>query len=510
MNFLLVDIGYDCEELNEPLGIEVLYSYLKKYVCDVNIICYSVNLEGDNYKKLFDSCKPDIVAVSTHINTSERMDRLYYSYLEYSADQGKNPIIVVGGILGTYDYKSILSKYHNTICSIGEGEISLLQIINIAKKLDGLNFESLISNIQKKECDNLAYYFNDKIVVKPRTVIQDLTEADYSVTHKYLRSTLCEGGIARIEASRGCVWNKCSFCVLAWKYAGTAWRPYSLEKVISEIINVAREGAHTIYFTDEEFIAGDYYRIQDFIQKIKLLKHRGEISENLEFVASTSVHALLGKYGMTKDEVETCLVGLKEIGFRSFFLGIESGCNMQLKRFRKGTTVKDNEDALHLLKKYSIEADVGYILFDPLLTVSELAESLEFLKRNELEGHISRFAKRLRLVPYTSYCKFDDLMIQQYDNDAVEINYQFMDHKIQKIYDCYAEWEKKHLSITHTVQAKIRATISSEERNDYMEQLSEIRRTEYLVLSRLVSLALVASDFDEMSTEEICLDVFNY
>ena len=503
MKCLLIDIGYDCEELNEPLGIEVLLSYLKEKSNDIEIFCHFSNVDGDNYKELFESCNPDIIALSTHINTWHRMDKVYFDYIQYSINNEKKPIVVVGGILGTYEYEAVLNKYSNTICSIGEGEESLLQILNIAKSLEVLDFDLLTLRLKEMACNNLAYCWNGIIHVSDRSVIQDLSSNDFTISHRYLKSILSKGGIVRVEASRGCPWNKCSFCVLKWKYGGSTWRPYSWKKVIPEIIEASSQGATSIYFTDEEFLAGDYERIQDFVNQIKYLKQIGAIYNNLEFVASTSAQALLGKYGMSKEEVEASLVDLKEIGFRSFFLGIESGADSQLKRFRKGSTVKDNENALTLLRKYSIEVDVGYILFDPLMTVKELSESLEFLKRNGLNSHISRFAKRLRLVPHTVYYDLKDIRKKQYDVNAVEEKYEFKDARIQKIYDCYSQWEVNHLRVTHTIQAKIRATESSTERSCTIKKLEKIRENEYIVLSKLVSLSASIPDFEEKSIEEI-------
>ena len=504
MNFLLIDIGYDCEELNEPLGIETLSSFLKNKLPEIHIDSYCANCEGRDYFSIFNRYKPDIIGVSAHISTWKYVDDLYVEYLSFCEGSGVYPIILVGGILGTYEYEILINKYKNVICSIGEGEESLLQVLKLANSLDVLSYANLLSNKEFASCVNVAYKCHGKVVRNSRRCISSFDNLSVLTEHKYLKAVLNKGGIARVEASRGCPWNKCSFCVLRWKYAGEAWRPYSWDKVIPEIIDVASQGAKAIYFTDEEFLAGNYHRLQVFIEKIKTLKSQEIIDRDLEFVASTSTQALLGKYSMSRTEVENCLLSLKEIGFRSFFLGIESGSDMQLLRFRKGSTVKDNEDAILLLKKHSLEADIGYILFDPLLSVSELSESLDFLKRNGLENHISRFAKRLRLVPHTAYCNYPGIQFEQYDHNAIEFTYKFKDPKVQKIFDCYSNWEVNHISLTHSVQAAIRATESSSEvRNDKIERLSAIRQNEYEFLRCLVELAQTMPNFCEQPINTI-------
>ena len=52
MKFLLIDVGYDCEELNEPLAIEALYSYLK-IVPTVEPYLFCENHDTCSYPELF-------------------------------------------------------------------------------------------------------------------------------------------------------------------------------------------------------------------------------------------------------------------------------------------------------------------------------------------------------------------------------------------------------------------------------------------------------------------------
>ena len=510
MTFLLVDIGYDCEELNEPLGIDVLASFLKVYHPSVTIHTHCSNLRGYDWDAILESSKPDILGVSTHINTWKRLDSLYVSYLNFCKRRQSSPIIVIGGILASYEYGIILQKYENVICAIGEGEGSLSKIIQTAQEINNLSCMELVEKLVVNRCNNIAVRYNGEIYTASRSVQPDLTRLDYCVSHEYLKDTISNQGIARIEASRGCPWNRCSFCVLDWKYAGVCWRPYSWEKVIPEIIKVSNLGASTIYFTDEEFLAGGYDRYQSFIAQIRMLKQAGIIPSGLEFVASTSAQALLGKYEMTKSEVQECLMHLKQIGFRAFFLGIESGCDSQLIRYMKGSTVQNNEDAIALLRKYGIEADIGYILFDPLMKVSELEESLAFLKRNHLDHHMSRFAKRLRLVPHTAYLKKEGIVFECYNHDSVELLYKFSDPDIRMIFDCFSKWESTHLGETHMIQAEIRACDSTFQRKQKMNTLEKIRHTEYDVLCRLVELSRSLHNFSERSIDEIMDRVFDH
>lgn len=490
MKFLLIDIGYDCEELNEPLGIEVLASYLNAYVPQIETQIYCANFDIVDYSTLLKQESPDIIGISTHINTWERFNKLYCECLVYYASKSVEPIIIVGGVLATYGYQRLIENYKNVICTIGEGEESLSTLLKIVAALEDIDYQKLLIELHKQECPNLVFLNSiGEMVSTRRACLDDLQHINIQVDHKYIESVIKNNGIARMEASRGCPWNKCSFCVLKWKYAGLSWRPYSIKKIICEIVDLSDKGAQTIYFTDEEFIAGDFNRINTIVNEIKAAKKKRLIKSNLEFVVSTSVQALIGKYGIEENKLIKLLKDMKATGFRSFFLGIESGSNTQLKRFYKGVSVEECEIVLKLIKNSGIEIDVGYILFDPLVTLDELEENLEFLKRNHLNEQISRFAKRLRLVPHTAFCLYKDLLVEEYDENNIEFEYKFIDTNIEKIYDIYYKWELKHLQITHTLQAEIRAARSSVERNRKITLLEEIRKKEFLILEYLVIIA---------------------
>lgn len=490
MKLLLIDVGYDCEELNEPLGIEVLSSYLLSKIEKVEVTLYCVNIEKCDYLQLLTKVDPDMIGVSTHINTWEKTDKIYRLSKKFFEEAGKEMFMIIGGIIGTYEFKEFLKEHENTVCIIGEGERALEQIVTALLEMTERKFVNLIKEIKDRDFVNLAYVDGGVIKINHRSSLPDLTICDYKVDHYYLEDIIKRKGIVRMEASRGCPWNQCTFCVLPWKYSGYLWRPYSLKKVIDEIIDLSDKGARTIYFTDEEFIAGDARRINELIEKIMDAKKNLLIDKNLEFIVSTSVRVLTGKCGINMSCIEEILKKMNKAGFRSFFLGIESGSNTQLKRFCKGDSVEEIELALQLLNKYEIEVDIGYILFDPLMTINELAESLDFLERNNLNDHISRFAKRLRIVPYTKYCYYSGINFMDYDSDLVEYEYKFSDEKVQTVYNLYSKWEDKHLHVTHSLQATIREARTSSRRDEIILELENIRHKEFYILKYLVDSAI--------------------
>lgn len=485
---LFIDCGYDCEEINEPLGIEVLGNYVKHECPSISVGLYSCNFCDVPIKEYFKKMQPDIIGISTHIDTWMRLKNIYSSYMDFCRSEQKEPVIVIGGILATYEYEKILQNFDYTICSIGEGEETVKIIIEqFVKAKNSMELKKALLNI---DCPNIAFRTRSDIYLSKRLISNSIPNQEPLEVHPFLNDVLKRNGIVRIEGSRGCPWNHCTFCVLKWKYAGINWRPYSTKKILTELVTLSKGGAKTVFFTDEEFIGGSYQRMMDIINGIREYKKSGDIIREMEFVVSTSARALNGKYDIPKNYIYNVLMSMKEVGFRTFFLGIESGSDSQLQRFCKGSTVVENEEALKIMRRCGIEPDIGYILFDPLVTLEELQESLQFLKRNGLHKHISRFAKRLRLVPYTNYINFTGIKFTQYDDNLVEQNYDFSNAKVQEVYNMYSRWENEHLTLTHSLQAEIRASLSSEERDELVLKLEKIRTEEYDYLSHLVQEAL--------------------
>lgn len=75
---------------------------------------------------------------------------------------------------------------------------------------------------------------------------------------------------------------------------------------------------------------------------------------------------------------------LKEVGLDEALIGIESGSQKCLNRWRKGAKVEDNEKMIRLLKKCNINIAPAFIMVDPYTTLDELKESYTFIMNNEL------------------------------------------------------------------------------------------------------------------------------
>ena len=233
--------------------------------------------------------------------------------------------------------------------------------------------------------------------------------------------------------------------------------------------------------------------MEQLADKIISAKKCGEISQDFNFAASTSVKALFGKYcdrPITQERINAVLLKLKEAGLRSLFLGIESGSDSQLRRYCKGVTAEQSVEAIELLTKLGIEQDIGYIIFDPLVTVDELMQTVEFLERCNLTSNMSRFAKDMRIVPFTHYHKVHGKVFKQFDLKQLEYLYSFYNADVQIIYDEYTKQEEINLQRAHQIQGQIREMPDGEERTALQNELSTLRLMEFNIFKALIETAI--------------------
>src|SRR5262249_23772595 len=66
------------------------------------------------------------------------------------------------------------------------------------------------------------------------------------------------------------------------------------------------------------------------------------------------------------------------------FLGVESGATAQLERYNKGSTVDEMVSAIRYLSLSGVRLRFGFIFFDPLMSVQDLVENIEFLGRTDI------------------------------------------------------------------------------------------------------------------------------
>jgi len=298
---------------------------------------------------------------------------------EYSSDildalsciKKSNPDIHINlyGHFPTFAFKDLLTEYpFIDSVTIGEPEGTFLEladaVINNSSNsalsaIDGLSF-----NGSDCKTDNIVRN-------RPRTPSTTLDTLpspyrnDYELKKKKGISTY-------ILASRGC-YGKCTFCYLDNFYGDESqWRGRSPENIFKEISDIYdKHGERYFYFADANFFGPGRKGKERARELAKLLIDNGI---NIKFGIECRVN----------DVEDTTIETLVRSGLVDVFLGVESGSQRSLTKFRKFTTVEENRSAIYTLRKYGIEPNYGFIMFEPDSSLADVRANFEFLKEMKM------------------------------------------------------------------------------------------------------------------------------
>ena len=340
MKILLYDAGEARNEFNEPIGIEILAAKLiQRFGNDISLDTKWYNCDGDS----FDISQYDVIGISINIGRLNIFDKIYNRYKECH----KLGIIIVGNTISTFGYPQLLERYPDIICVIGEGENVFVEIIRKINYEHTTDFTSI---------PNLAF-INNNIVTTTNREICNMNE--YLPPVRVFNEHMIKNkGIFRIEGSRGCSWNKCSFCGATHKYNGIGWRPIDIEIIINQLIELNDYGIKTVYFSDEDFIGNNAARFINLINQIEKNMLSGKISSEMSFFISIKPIDLLN------NNIYSAIKRYMHFGLKELFVGIESGCERQLKRYNRCTNLNSNKmvvDRINELMGLDLSIDLGFI-----------------------------------------------------------------------------------------------------------------------------------------------------
>lgn len=466
MRILLLDLGTQREEYNEPLGLEILHACLENLNYSIESLIKWYPESGLPNSSEVGNC--DLIAVSVNSGTLSRLDKL----LTVVRGCKKRPTVIVGNTLSTFAFEKILELYPEVICVRGEGEISLPALVNM------FSINSLIQWNELSKIPNLAFSIKGKIITTSRRVV-DLTTIP-APNRAFTKFLAMNGGISRIENSRGCSWSKCSFCCVKEKYGVESWRPFPISYIINQLEILGEQSRLNVYFTDEDFFGGEFERAIVLAKEIFHAKKQGSIPPDQNFFISILARDVLDPSGYE------ALVELKKAGLREVFVGVESGCDEQLKRFRKNANARINMESLQLLKNIGLQIDIGFIMFDPLMTMDELLINVQFLEDIEIEVD-SRFAKSLRLQPFT-VMEIDSskAITGILDYDELMYPYRFLDEKVDRVFKNFSIWDNEQKAHIHAIQAELRGEGAVKSKSLTRKCLAMLRKLDYKVLTTTI------------------------
>jgi anaerobic magnesium-protoporphyrin IX monomethyl ester cyclase len=232
--------------------------------------------------------------------------------------------------------------------------------------------DAISTNIDLRNISGIVFRSNNEVLkTQPETEEVDydcLPIPSYDLLpslNDYYINTKHGSPFTIMYTSKGCPY-KCIYCTVR----NTVWKGKSADIILREI-RYLLENYHikTISFFDETFTF-DRQRVVDLCNKM--------VNERLKITwyCNTRVNKV----------DEELLRLMKQAGCKGMSFGIESGSQTILNNAKKGTTVKQAEDAIRMAKKAGIKTYISCMFGLPGETWETVHETIDFVKRTLPNG----------------------------------------------------------------------------------------------------------------------------
>ena len=217
----------------------------------------------------------------------------------------------------------------------------------------------------------LSYRSDNKFIHNPLDSspidLNSLPEPDFTLIDKdFLIKKGMTKKIIPVQTSRGCPYN-CSFCSVTRMF-GRKMRYRSVNAIIEELKRYDSRKNY-IFFYDDNFVASPR-RTKELLKKM--------ITEDFSFNCSAQVRVDAGK--------DRELLGLmKDAGFKTVYIGLESTSPESLKNMNKMQTLQDMEEGLRGFKEYGIDVHGMFVLGFDEDDEKTFAETIRFARKNAID-----------------------------------------------------------------------------------------------------------------------------
>jgi ribosomal peptide maturation radical SAM protein 1 len=212
----------------------------------------------------------------------------------------------------------------------GDGEEALYRLA-----YDYKNYESIPNLIYRKQNEIVWNQSENLLDLNSLPIpLYDSFYEELSSTSPEIQQFFCYNGKLPVEISRGCWWNKCTFCNLNIQHK--KYREKNVNKIVEEI----------------EFLSNKY-KILNFqiISNNLLVKDHRVLCEKIKQLDKDfSFFAEARADHLNSDDY----ILLKEAGFNTIQTGIESFSSNYLRKMNKGARVIDNIAALKFCRENGI------------------------------------------------------------------------------------------------------------------------------------------------------------
>jgi len=295
----------------------------------------------------------------------------------------------------------------------GEGEEALYHLAS-----DYQNYQTI---------PHLIYRNGKEIIWNKSDLLVDLDNLpipSYDSFYSELNSTSDEVkqyflyfGRFSIEISRGCWWNKCTFC--NQKVLHQVYREKNVDTIVEEIKFLSdKYKMLNFQITGDTILKNNY---KDLLNKIKLL------GKNFNFFVEVRAGQL-----KREDYKE-----LKEAGFNNIQVGIEAFSQNYLKKMNKGARVIDNIASLIFCKENGINNRYNLIINYPneeKIDFEETKSNIQLFKQYLDPPNISYFTVGFGSSIYNNPENFNIEMLECGDIDKIMFPKEVLDKGISFFY----------------------------------------------------------------------------
>lgn len=332
-----------------PLGIAYIAAVLEENSVDVEIIdAAALEMSWETLESEIRKKNPDLLAITALTPTiSNAMQTA-----ELVKKTCPQATVVMGGYHPTFNYQEILDTGFVDIVVMGEGEYTMLDLV-----------ETLSEGGDLSQVKGIAY---GDVVTPARPLITNLDEMPFPARHllpmdhyKILNMKL---HTATMISGRGCP-MQCSFCASAALH-GRQLRMRSPSNVVDEMEHLINDhGAGMIAFMDDTFT----------------LKP-SRVAEICDEIINRDLNVYWGCTARADTLSDELMYKLSESGCITMFLGVESADQQQLDRVNKQLTIDKIRSAFALARKNDIRTIASVVLGMPGDTKDSIQRTINFVR----------------------------------------------------------------------------------------------------------------------------------
>ena len=364
-----------------PLGLGYIASVLRNeghevQVIDINAYRWSPEEVEEKINKAdFDIAGIGaIVTVYKYVKWLTQIIRKYHPVKQ----------IIIGGSVGTSIPHIVLEKTEADITCIGEGEVTIVELI---EAIDNKQDLSGVDGIWFKVKDGKIYKNKNRKPIKDMDTIPlpawDLFPMDIYLKNpvgalnrnKWIDGSLEENSVLSMNLSgtRGCPY-KCIYCY--HDFMGQGYRNRSPQNIVTEMkILFEKYGVRYFHFIDDEFCMKKDF-VYDFCKSVK---------------SNFDGKKTWGCTGRVNLMTEDLIVKMADAGCVLIGYGIESGSQKMLDVMKKGVKVEQAKEAIRLTKKHLGWADCSFMIGTPGENMETVQETIDFCKELDLNPEVIFF-----------------------------------------------------------------------------------------------------------------------